>query len=287
MPKAGWGMSIRARYKIRAAALAGWREVYHGRDPHQDEIDADHGGGYRIVIDVGRGKVCQTGYSDDYLGALHMSANTAEMTAMAQAMLLLNTPPYTRILMHRGNVVHIFVDSTYTLRYMQQTAPKVNRDSSNVAMGSTLRQIRELTQTQQGIVIQASHVKGHAAEKAAGLPGGSLESQGNEDADFEATAAMNEMKGGTPRRVHTLATVMPGGWGDGTVRKRRRRAAAAVDVNAAFVPLSESERRQIRCSPSRQTAGRRKAAGRPKGVLLGLRCSHFEVVLFVVSNLSL
>ena len=86
-----------------------------------------------------------------------------------------------------------------------------------------------------------------------------------QDANFEATTAMNETKGGTPRRVHTLATVMPGEWGDGAVRKRRRRAAAAVDVNTAFVPLSESERRQIRCSPSRRAAGRRKAAGRPKG----------------------
>ena len=111
-----------------------------------------------VPLDTGRGKVIQRWTGDTYLGALHLSANTAEMTAMTQAMLLLNTPPSRR---HSaaGATVHLFADSTYTLRFMQQREQKATRVSANDALGSTLCPNRVVTRA-RGILVQASHVTG-------------------------------------------------------------------------------------------------------------------------------
>ena len=90
------------------------------------------------------------------MGARKWTNNTAELTAIGQALLAAS------IALPRE--VTIFYDSTYAHNAVAKINAPLRRDSPNTAMVTTIRRIR-LHLEKQGTRINWRHVKGHSREK--------------------------------------------------------------------------------------------------------------------------
>ena len=133
---------------------------------HDGEIQA---GGYQIEIKQLYGTVAlDRSHTAAFMGATKWSNNTAELTAIGQALL---TAAATGL-----QEVAIFYDSTYAQNAAAKIHAPVRRDTPNTALIATVRRIR-MNNEAAGMRIQWCHVKGHSEEK------GGPRSHGNEAAD--------------------------------------------------------------------------------------------------------
>jgi ribonuclease HI len=163
-PVCGWGVSIRLRMRRypeeKERNRHGWKTA---------DIQADLAGGYQIEIKQLYGTVAlDRSHTAAFMGATKWSNNTAELTAIGQALL---TAAATGL-----QEVAIFYDSTYAQNAAAKIHAPVRRDTPNTALLATVRRIR-MNNEAAGMRIQWCHVKGHSEEK------GGPRSHGNEAAD--------------------------------------------------------------------------------------------------------
>ena len=149
-----------------------------------EDIQTDLGGGYQVEIKALYGTVSlDPSHTAAYMGARKWSNNTAELTAIGQA-LLATAATGTR-------EVAIFYDSTYAWNAAAKTTAPVGRNTPNTALIATVRRIRRSNEERLGMKIKWCHVKGHSKEK------GGPTSHGNEAADGLANKGKHctEMEG--------------------------------------------------------------------------------------------
>jgi ribonuclease HI len=163
-PVCGWGVSVRLRMRSYPSEQERKRHGWKAAD-----IQTDIAGGYQIEVKQLYGTVAlDSSHTTAFMGALKWSNNTAELTAVGQALLAAAATGLRE--------VTIFYDSTYAQNAAAKSDAPIRRDTPNTALITTVRRIRQ-TNEAGGMKIGWCHVKGHSAEK------GGPRSHGNEAAD--------------------------------------------------------------------------------------------------------
>ena len=88
-----------------------------------------------------------------YMGARKWFNNTAELTAIGQALLATAATG--------AREIAIFYDSTYAWNAAAKSTAPVGRSTPNTALVATVRRIRQSNEENLGMKIQWCHVKGH------------------------------------------------------------------------------------------------------------------------------
>ena len=154
----GWGYTVRIRYREypQAQVTAG---TYH-----PEQISRDWGNGWQVELNTRWGPVStDTTDTATYVGALHLSNNTAELTAAIQVMLyfaaLYEQADRDTTVPRPPSHVLIVSDSTYTINAATKHQMPCGRDSPNVAIITVLREAHQWVSS-QGTTIYWHHVKG-------------------------------------------------------------------------------------------------------------------------------
>ena len=143
-----------------------------------------------------------------YVGALHLSNNTVELTAAVQVMLY-----FAALHEHADRdatsprppcQVLIVSDSTYTINAATKRQMPCGRDSPNVALISVLREVCQWV-SGNGTTIDWLHVKGHARALGMVSKTGLKGNAGNEAAD---TCATHGQRGTQPRTTGSIRELM-------------------------------------------------------------------------------
>ena len=202
----GWGYTVRIRYKHYPQA-----QVDSG-DIKLAQISRDWGNGWQVEFHSRWGPVStDTADATKYVGALHLSNNTAELTAAIQVMLYIatlyesadrdstaETPP---------SQVLIVSDSTYTINAAIKRQMPCGRDSPNVAIITVLREVCQWVSS-KGTHIDWQHVKGHALSLGMISDAGLKGSPGNEAADACATRGKQGIHPQTTGGIQELTTLI-------------------------------------------------------------------------------
>ena len=172
------------------------------------QVGEDWGGGWQVEVHRRWGEVTTNPKDEDrYVGALHLSNNTAELTAAIQVMLYFTSlheyanadvavpPPPQNVL--------IVADSLYTINAATKRKLPYGRESPNVAIITVLREACKWV-ADSGTKLSWLHVKGHAQELGMVSDKGLKGSEGNEAAD---TCATNGKRGHTPRATGSIRTL--------------------------------------------------------------------------------
>ena len=202
----GWGYTVRIRYRAypQAQVTAG---TYH-----PEQISRDWGNGWQVELNTRWGPVStDTADTATYVGALHLSNNTAELTAAIQVMLyfaaLYEQADRDTAVPRPPSHVLIISDSTYTINAAIKQQMPCGRESPNVAIITVLREAQQWVLS-QGTTIDWQHVKGHA--KALGMvsDNGVQGSPGNEAADTCATHGKRGTQPRTTGSIHEMMALM-------------------------------------------------------------------------------
>ena len=202
----GWGYTVRIRYRAypQAQVTAG---TYH-----PEQISRDWGNGWQVELNTRWGPVStDTADTATYVGALHLSNNTAELTAAIQVMLyfaaLYEQADRDTTVPRPPSHVLIISDSTYTINAAIKQQMPCGRESPNVAIITVLREAQQWVLS-QGTTIDWQHVKGHA--KALGMvsDNGVQGSPGNEAADTCATHGKRGTQPRTTGSIHEMMALM-------------------------------------------------------------------------------